>query len=57
MERNTKRAYTKLPRQLWLIKPFDRVHGSKKPYNRQRLKRELFRELVEWGEGDAVVRL
>lgn len=46
----TKRAPNKpwkLPRQLWHIKPFDRIHESKKLYNRQRLKRELHRELEE----------
>jgi hypothetical protein len=37
----------RFPRRFWCIKPFDRIHESKKWYNRQRLKRELRRELEE----------
>lgn len=46
---NTKKAKRRMrfPRQLWRIKPFDRIHESKKLYNRQRLKWELRRELEE----------
>jgi len=38
------------PRQLWRIKPFDRIHQSKKLYNRHRLKRELRHELQQEGQ-------
>ena len=50
MKRKNKRNRPKLPRQTWLIKPFDRVHESKKLYDRRKLKRELRRawERGEW---------
>lgn len=46
---NPKKAKRRMrfSRQLWCIKPFDRIHESKKLYNRQRLKRELRHELEE----------
>jgi hypothetical protein len=47
MKRNTQRTRPRRPRQLWYIKPFDRIHQSKKVYDRRRLKRELRRELEE----------
>jgi hypothetical protein len=50
----------RFPRRLWLIKPFDRIRESKRIYNRQRLNREMRRELAELaseeeGEGHAHV--
>jgi hypothetical protein len=47
MKVNTKSKTVKFPRQLWRMKPFDRIHQSKKVYDRRRLKRELRRELEE----------
>jgi len=45
MRRKAERA--RRLREVWRIKPFDRVHESKKRYNRQQLKQELRRELAE----------
>lgn len=40
----------RFPRRFWHIKPFDRIHESKKLYNRQRLKQGFAREIDEmWG--------
>jgi len=44
---HTKSKAMKFPRRLWHIKPFDRIHQSKKVYDRRRLKRELRRALEE----------
>lgn len=43
---------TRRPRELWRIKPFDRIHAGKKGYNRQRDKRALERRalLGQWEE-------
>ena len=38
-----KKRKPKLPRVMWRIKPMDRIHASKKQYNRQRDKRALER--------------
>jgi len=45
-----KKKKPKLPRVMWRIKPMDRIHASKKQYNRQRDKRALERAalLGQW---------
>lgn len=41
-----RKAKIKLPRQLWCIKPFDRIHEGKKGYDRKRDKRAVEREAM-----------